>query len=603
VLNNLLGNAIKFTHEGLIHLRIEVVEADEQQALLRFAMRDTGIGLSKEQSDRLFRPFVQADGSTTRRYGGTGLGLTISRHFVELMDGKIAVSSAPGEGSTFAFTARFGIGQERRNMVERHHLHGLRTLVVDDQDISLEILSAMIQSWSGDVTTLRSGETVVEEMIRAEAEGRPYELILLDWQMPGVDGLEVARQIEQEAAAGRVQRQPMVVMVTAFDKDRLAEQAAARLDGILTKPVTPSSLFNAVMAVRTPSLARHQFDSRRPDSTPYEIAHPIRGAHVLVVEDNVINQEVAREFLEKAGLRVALADNGRLGVEAVRNGQFDAVLMDMQMPEMDGLEATRLIRTLPGFAGLPIIAMTAAAMPRDKQACSDAGMSDHVSKPIVPKELLAALVRWIKPREGMDSPALPSPDADFPPVAGIDSRQASVRLAGNRPLFMSLLGQMVDKFQGTITELRAAIADGQFEQAARSLHALRGVAGNVSAIEVARVASDAEAAVKDGKADEIPHLLDRLEDALARLFAAIISLPAEKRPRIGSAAPLTPAMLEPLMAALREQDAAALDLFNGVEPALEAAHGSEFADRLRTAVDGLHFDAALTQLKTMRGAQ
>lgn len=602
VLNNLVGNAVKFTETGEIHLRVEPVEADGQNARLRIAVRDTGIGLSKEQADRLFSPFIQADGSTTRRYGGTGLGLTISRHLVDLMDGQIAVSSAPGDGSTFAFTAQFGIGTERRNLAGRHHLAGVRALVVDDQETSLTILGGMIEAWSGHATTLSDSTHVVDHMTRAEADGNPFEIVFLDWQMPGLNGIDVARKIEEAAAAGRVKRPPMVIMVTAFSKDRLMEEAAELpLDGFLTKPVTPSALFNAVMDVRNPDRVQHA-KPVRPHGTPYEIARPIRGAHVLVVEDNVINQEVAREFLEKAGLRVSLADGGRVGVDEVRRHRFDAILMDMQMPEMDGLEATRHIRRLPGAANLPIIAMTAAAMPEDKQACADAGMNDHVSKPIVPAELLATLVKWVKPREQAEAPAPPPQTEDFPAIAGIDRRQAALRLAGNRMLFVSLLGQMVEKFDNAAASLRQALAGGHREDAARLLHALRGVAGNVSAIEVATVASAAEAAIRDGRDGDVPGLIDRLGGAMDELFTAIRShlgsVPAVAE---GAAAPLDLDALDALTRALRAQDAVALELFEGLKAAIASAQGAEYSERLRSAIYNLRFGEAADLLAAMGG--
>ncbi|MBC8037714.1 MAG: response regulator, partial [Rhizobiales bacterium] len=605
VLNNLVGNAVKFTESGEIHVCVDFVEGDEQQVVLRISVRDTGIGLTKEQSDRLFRPFVQADGSTTRRYGGTGLGLTISRHLVELMDGTIAISSAPGQGSTFAFTARFDIGDERRDLDARHQLQGVRALVVDDQQTSLAILGGMIEAWSGHATTLSDSTHVIDEMERAEAEGSPFEIIFLDWQMPKMNGVDVARKIEQAAASGRVKRPPMVIMVTAFSKDRLMEEAATvPLDGFLTKPVTPSALYNAVMGIKNPGRSLRA-NADRSGATPYDLAQPIRGAHILVVEDNTINQEVAREFLEKAGLRVSLADNGRIGVEAVRQNSFDAVLMDMQMPEMDGLEATRQIRLLPGGEGLPIIAMTAAAMPQDKQACADAGMNDHVSKPIVPGEMLSTLVRWVKPRESADIPLAVADDEDFPTISGIDSRQASLRLAGNRKLFLSLLYQLADKFDGEAESVREAIVATRWDDAARRLHALRGVAGNVSAIEVATLASAAEAAIRDGRQDDVPELLDRLEVALGVLFGAIRSfLAGVTSPAApGVAKPLHDGALEELKNALRTQDAVALELFESMKDDIELCLSPQSSERLRAAMENLRFGEAADLLSNMGGGR
>ena len=610
VLNNLVGNAVKFTDRGEIHLHVEPVERDERQALLRFTVRDTGIGLSEEQLARLFRPFMQADGSTTRRYGGTGLGLTICRHLVEMMDGEIVASGAPGEGCTFTFTARLGLGEERRNLTERHHLQGLKVLVVDDQETSRQILRTMIEFWSGRSVALTSGERVIDEIERAEAEGSPYELVLLDWQMPGLDGVEVARLIERASAAGRVRRTPMVIMVTAFSKDHVLEKAGSvHLDGFLTKPVTPSSLFNAVRGVRDPSLTLPVDDVHLVDVTPYGTLRPILGAQILVVEDNTINQEVAREFLEKAGLRVSLANNGREGVEAVRGGDFDAVLMDMQMPEMDGLEATRIIRTLPEGRLLPIIAMTAAAMPRDKLACAEAGMNDHIAKPIVPKELLDTLLKWVRPRASIDAPPSRSvaTGSQFPEFPGVDGRQASARLAGNRALFIFLLEQMAEKFANTPAELRSVISAGDRDDALRLLHSLRGVAGNVSANHVASLASEAEAAIRDARFGRLPALLDQLDGALRSLFSAIrIRLGGGGSDSIAGSippvVPLDPQAVAALVRALREHDAVALDQYQALRSAFAAGHGHAFAGRLGSAIEGLRFAEAMEMLHGIGGS-
>jgi len=630
VLNNLVGNAAKFTETGEIHLRVEMTACEQDEATLRFSVRDTGIGLTREQMDRLFRPFLQADGSTSRRYGGSGLGLTICRRLAELMGGDITVSSAPGQGSTFTFTARLGLGPERRNLETRNHLHGLKVLIVDDHETSLHILEALIVSWSGEAAILSRGERVMDELARAETAGRPFEIVLLDWQMPGIDGIEVARQIEWEAAVGHIKRPPMVFMVTAFCKDRLlAEAKAVHIDGILTKPVTPSCLLNEVNAVRSPGTMTQLRTADRSQATPYDMAEPISGARILVVEDNKINQDVAREFLEKAGFQVFLADDGHQGVDAIREHCFDAVLMDVQMPGMDGLEATRLIRRLPGGDVLPIIAISASAMPRDKQACAEAGMNDHIAKPIVPKDMLGTLLKWVTPRKPVPvSPLRPVPfpsvsaparrtsvqsppglAAPFPDLPGVELCQASERLAGNRALFVSLMKQLADKYEHTGEAVRDAIAHGRPDAAARLLHTLRGAAGNVGANDIAGLTATAEIAIRDGRDDDVPALLDRLDAGLGALFAAVRAIPADAPippvgppagTRIGARAvpeavapkELPKDALEALLTALRASDAAALDQFEHLRPAIAAVYGPAFADRLQVAVDGLCFEEA-----------
>ncbi|MCQ8119946.1 response regulator, partial [Methylomonas rosea] len=369
VVDNLVGNAIKFTEQGEVHVRIEKRDATADSVCLRFAVRDTGIGLTPEQSSRLFQPFVQADAGITRRFGGSGLGLTICKRLVEMMNGQIALSSEPGRGSTFAFTVWLGLpdSQRRERKIGRglQDLRAMRTLVVDDQDTSLLILRSILESWRFPVATANNGELGLRLFEAAEQRGEPFELLLLDWKMPGMSGLDFARAI---AGLKPDNRPPITVMVTAYGRDELADAAReAEIDALIGKPVTPSDLFDVLIG-----LQRHETRRTLPVAAVFKTAHAlldgIRGAHILLVEDNELNQQVASEFLQKGGLRVTVANHGREALAKLENQRFDAILMDLHMPVMDGLEATRRIRALPVGKDLPIIAMTAAAMAQDRAA-------------------------------------------------------------------------------------------------------------------------------------------------------------------------------------------------------------------------------------------
>jgi signal transduction histidine kinase/CheY-like chemotaxis protein len=393
VLNNLVGNAVKFTPRGEIVVRAELVARQAERACLRIAVRDTGIGLTKEQTGRLFDVFSQADGATARRYGGTGLGLAICKRLVELMDGTISVESEPGVGSTFSFTAWLGLPTVQRERIDLHRTRGMRTLVLDGQPTERQALSQMLQSWRFQVGTASFADDALYKLRRAAGQA-PYELLLLDWKTAGLDLFQQARRILAERTPG-----PLAVVVLALPHAREAVQQELQGQAgccVLPKPVTPSRLFEAVVRLQHGEAPVAATPGPRLDLA--QAMRPICGAHVLLAEDDLVNQQVATAFLEMAGLSVTVARNGLEAVDCIKREHFDAVLMDMQMPEMDGLHATRAVRLLPQGAHLPIIAMTAAAMEEDKQACLAAGMDAHVSKPIDPKELVRTLLAWVPAR-------------------------------------------------------------------------------------------------------------------------------------------------------------------------------------------------------------
>ncbi|HEX7650105.1 MAG TPA: response regulator, partial [Noviherbaspirillum sp.] len=385
ILTNLIGNAVKFTERGEVMMKVEWLENTGAQVKLKFSVSDTGIGMTPEQTQGLFQAFSQADGSITRKYGGTGLGLAICKRLVEMMGGTIWVHSEPGAGSVFSFTAWFGLGQDDRPHRKIDGVKGLRVLVVDDNADARRVLAGHCATLPLLVDEAVSGRTALEAVREAEAVERPYRLVLLDWSMPDMNGIDTARAIKYDAGLAEP---PAVVMVTAFGREDVREEASkVPLEGFLTKPVSASTLVDTLV----------ELYGRVAQPAPASSQRQVRldGLRVLLVEDNAVNQMIGSELLSSAGVIVEVADNGRIAVDRLRSGaQFDIVLMDLQMPEMDGYAATIALRKEARFDSLPIIAMTAHAMAEERERCIDSGMNDHLSKPIDPDLLFATLARW-----------------------------------------------------------------------------------------------------------------------------------------------------------------------------------------------------------------
>ncbi len=544
VIVNFANNAVKFTEQGEVAIRIAVAHAFDREVLLKISVRDTGIGVTDEQRARLFRSFEQADTSTTRRYGGTGLGLVISKHLAELMGGEVGVESAAGAGSTFWFTVRVGYGQARsRALLPAPDLRGRRMLVVDDNANACEVLVDMLRSMTFVATAVTSGAAAITEIARASAAGEPWDVVFLDWQMPVMDGVATAHEIRRLGLA----QPPHLAIVTAYGRDELVTAAnAAGIEDVLIKPVSASLLFDTAMhmlgGVR--ELHRDEDDEVAPATDLAAIA----GARLLLVEDNDLNQEVASEMLRQAGLVVDIAGNGAIGLEMARTGAYDGVLMDMQMPVMDGLTATREIRKLPQCAGLPILAMTANAMAGDRERCLDAGMNDHIAKPIDPDDLWKKLLRWVKPRTAAttlaqpSAPSLPtagteagaasasppstSATADLAGIEGLDVDLGLRQAMGRVTLYRSLLDRFVHGQRDFPARIAAAIVDADWVTAERLAHSLKGVSAQIGATSLRGIAEALEVAVRrrlpaatlDDQQAAIAHALDALIAAIvARL--------------------------------------------------------------------------------------
>ena len=546
VLNNLVSNAIKFTEQGEIHLKVEIVSQVYGKIMLRFTVRDTGIGMDKTQANRLFNAFCQADSSITRKYGGTGLGLTISKQLVKMMGGDIVLTSAPGEGSTFAFTACFGKGSANSNSHHKHETHGVRALIVDDQETALIVLEHYLQTWQFDVTGTTSGEDAMDLITIADRKGRPYEILLVDWRMPGMDGLELIRLVEAEARQGKLKRTPTIIMVTAYDREALLNEAGTtHIDTVLVKPVTPSALYESLLHIQQPHLASREMNLSAQKANLKEgridllgLAAPIRGAHILLVEDNDINQEVATAFLNKAGLVTTVANHGGEAVEWVQKEAFDAVLMDLQMPVMDGFMATKLIRELPQGKDIPIIALSAAVMIHDKQASEQAGMNDHVSKPLDPVQLINILLKWVKhsrdmvPISDVWNSAPPAIDSLPDALPGFDLDSALVRLGGNRALLIKLLLRFATDYASTFFQIVELLSENQSSRAAGLLHRINGASSSLGATALAESAQRLENEIRSGKPLQSKDVFaKRLDDAIKAIKSHIQPASQHDRPQ------------------------------------------------------------------------
>lgn len=509
VLINLGNNAAKFTERGEIVVGVERLGGDESRVELHFWVRDTGIGMSEEQCERMFQSFSQADSSTTRRYGGTGLGLAISKRLVELMGGRIWVESAIGCGSTFHFSLSLEVQRnaQPRRMFTADELLGTRVLVVDDNASAREILAGMASSYGVEVDVADSGRAALRVLVEAEQKSLPYDLVLMDWRMPGMDGVETVRQMH----AANLARTPSVIMVTAFGRDEVREQAerqGVHLPVVLTKPVTLSTLLEAIGMVLGKVPQADTRASERCEQNASEIAS-LRGARQLLVEDNELNRELASELLQGAGIELRQAFDGQQALELLdQDADFDGVLMDCQMPVMDGYTATRRIRQQPRFAKLPVIAMTANAMASDRERALASGMNDHISKPLNVAGMFATLAKWIRPRAGRQSLATgvgtPEAAGQLPgSLEGIDLAAGLATCMGKRELYLRLLRKFHATQSSFGEQFESALVGDDPTAATRLAHSLRGTAGNIGAGKVAQVAAALEQACLSGDTTEL----------------------------------------------------------------------------------------------------
>jgi len=609
VLLNLANNAVKFTERGEVVVGIEKGERDENGVELHFWVRDSGIGMTPEQCARLFQPFSQADSSTTRKYGGTGLGLAICKALVDLMDGRIWVESEPGRGSTFHFTARFGLPQEAGLpwRALREAWAGMRVLVVDDHDTAREITADIATRLGLEVATAADGRAALDAILEAEVRGKPYHLLLIDWKMPVMDGLETLRQL----ATQHLLQIPAAIMVTAYGREEAlgeAQRKGVALECVLTKPVLPEQLIEAI----NQAAGKRATVERRAGADPAErqrLLARLGGGRVLLVEDNEINQELAVEWLRHAGIETALAGNGREALDLLRqDARFDAVLMDCQMPVMDGYEATQRIRAELGLDALPIIAMTANAMAGDRERALAAGMNDYLAKPVDVDQLFRTLASWMQSRNGQRKGTLPpAPRSDapaLPPLHGIDAAAGLAATMDNAALYRSLLQRFASGQAQFAAAYRLACANQDLESAERLAHTLKGSAATIGAKSVATAAGELERVTRArSDAATLAAKLQNLQNELLPVIEGLSVLQPSASGATaaeGKAADLAQLteLRTRLESLLRDGDAAATEVLAREGAALAALAPDTYRD-LAAAVDAFDFERALALLRQL----
>lgn len=607
VLVNLGGNAVKFTQQGQVVLKLRMAGQTDHAVSIEFQVQDTGIGVAPEHQKRIFEGFSQAEASTTRKFGGTGLGLSICRRLVGLMGGELQLASVLGQGSTFQFTLEFPLVRDvpqALQMPPRHRIAPRRTLVIDDNPVASRIVQAIVQSWGWPVDAAFDGRHAIDNVraaLREHAGDFPYDVIFVDWHMPGPDGWETTRQLRQLSkecgGAG-----PCIIMVTAQGRDALAQRTPdeqSMLNGFLNKPTTASMLLDAVMDSDNGAAALRQ--AARSMTGGRELA----GMRILVVEDNLINQQVADELLSAQGALVSLAANGQLGVEAVVAAAppFDVVLMDIQMPVLDGYGATRAIRERAGFKDLPIIAMTANAMAGDRDACLNAGMSEHIGKPFDVRQLVSLLIR-LTGFSAKDDPQdrTLAPVEPLPMIPGLDLAAALARMSGMRSLYVRTARDFANTLTTAGSELRLLLQAKDSDQAARLLHTLKGNSATLGAMLLSDEAARFEAQCQvQGGTEQCLQMLPTLEPLMASTRASMLqvvdllsspsSLAATPVAQGGLNAVAATEALQELRDLARAGDLSALQRFAELQNALDGLP-DEAMQALEAALQALELEAA-----------
>jgi signal transduction histidine kinase/DNA-binding response OmpR family regulator len=633
VVLNLLSNAVKFSDRGEVTVAVDLLSSQAGGLEVALVVRDHGIGMDGEQQASLFRSFSQGDSSTTRRFGGTGLGLAICRQIVEQMGGDLGVESAQGQGSTFTCRMRFAAGRAAGSEKPAAHIRALRVLAADDNAAARQLVEEIFEGWDMGVDLVASGDEAVAAFGSAAVDQKPYDLVLLDWKMPGMDGMEAVRELRrmQHGAPS-----PVTLIVTAYSVDEMAAEAGeAGVSAFLTKPIDSHALLETISSlfaegspqVTVPSSAPTR-EARAPVADGQvvdgQVAGPLRGLRVLLVEDNEINREIATELLTHAGLVVDCAENGRVACDKVaQNGRaYAGVLMDVQMPEMDGIEATTIIRRTWPMAELPIIAITAHAFEAERQRCLDAGMNDHVAKPVDPRQLIVTLDRWLKPaREGsaVTRSGAPSTSTQVATVAELPDRlgpfdiaEALKRVNGKAGLLRKLIVSFAATYGHAGQDIRDRIAAGQIADARRLAHSLKGVAGSLELRELQACASDVEQRL--AHEDLIPALaaIQALEPELDRAVAAAGKLAEAALPKGEAVAPHArpapsddgrdlSAACDELRALLRRRSLGARSAFERLAQDMGLDDAERAAHPLHHALQRLDYVAALALLEGLAG--
>ncbi len=611
VLLNLTDNAAKFTQKGEVKLSANLVKQLPYGVIIHFAIEDTGIGISEEQVKRLFSPFQQADLSTTRKFGGTGLGLVICRRIVEMMDGELEVESVQGKGSKFHFNAFFNLSNESVLSEESEmELRGKKALLVDDSETARMVLHEMLSTMGFNVLVAKDAFEAIEIFETEQVSHEPLTLMVVDWQMPGMDGLQLVREIKAKEGL----EVPSILMVTAYGLESVKEAAKNKLvDGVLLKPINISTLndsLHSILHLKGKTANGNNKAEVVLDTTQFK--QFLTGTKVLLVEDNDINLELAIELLKDIDIEVHTARNGREAVEKVQSMEFDAVLMDIQMPEMDGLTATRKIREDQRFKSLPIVAMTAHAMKGEREKSIAAGMNDHITKPIDPPVLYQALLKYIK---GMDAKGA-SVDTKANDVKliieGLDTEEGIRRIGGKKDAYLKLLATFVKNYNDLSLKMKPMVERHQLAELAALLHTLAGVCGNIGAKEIYGVVYPLSHGLKavsqePGKLLNIPQtkqiewIIEQVSELIKRINK---QLPDEKqqdavKPKMTSEDWIYG--INELARLVAEQDTQAVDHCHKILEVYQLDESQmELFKKVMSLIDEFEFDQALEILKNER---
>jgi CheY-like chemotaxis protein len=525
VLINFTGNAVKFTETGDVILRVKKIHENNHSVRLRFEVQDTGIGIPPERFNQLFKPFHQLDTSSTRRFEGTGLGLTISKNLVELMDGKLDISSEAGVGSTFSLELSLDKGAVQDIVSYRKiSLQECRVLVVDDNQHARDILSHMLRALSIDVTEANSGAAALDIINTQNAMGKTFNIIFLDWKMPGMSGIETAERINNLTLI----TQPKLVLVSAHSNHEIGSTIENLLGAILSKPVTPSALHDTVTSLLKNSNVKNEHNL----TLDINLYKNLAGSRVLLVDDNEINQDVVKELLGLVGANITVASNGQQALLCLKQTQFDVILMDVQMPVMDGMEATRQIRAQPQFSTLPIIAMTANARSDDREKCMNAGMNDYVSKPINPEILFRTLSRWHNNNTQLplnNQPTFP-PDrqqniilSNLYKINNLEVDLALERLLNNKTFYLKLIERFANERSNTVELIETALKENNQEEAIRQAHTFKSLAGTVGAVELQEIALQIEMGLHEQQdiSDSLINLRIKLRNFVSAIYTSL----------------------------------------------------------------------------------
>ena len=532
---NFVNNAVKFTSQGEIKIIVKAVSEQDDDITLNFAVQDTGIGISDKAKSKLFASFQQADTSTTRKFGGTGLGLAISKNLALLMGGSVGVESVSGEGSTFwlELTLKKANAQLVSPIDISAKLAGQRVLVVDDNEVSRQVLSDLLSDLSLRVETASSGEDAISMTRDAANAETPYQLIFIDWHMPDMDGFEVTNKIRSLGLVDEAK----VVLVTAFGREDVLNNAAKLgIQSVLIKPINPLLLLDTIMHHLEIEAVTSQSQPESADHAVVTDLSLLAGYHALVVEDNDLNQEVAVELLKYAGITSDVAKHGQEALDLLKENSYNIVLMDMQMPVMDGVTATIEIRKQAQLSKLPIIAMTANVLKEDRQKCIAAGMDDFIPKPIEPDNLWAMLFKWIQPSTHRKAPAKDYTEQALPQqnrlmlnanrkvpetIEGLDVRAGLKRVLGKEDLYLSMLNKFLSGQKNVLAEMQQSLQAKDWMTLERIAHTLKWLAANIGAQHIADKASLVESSAKQNNVNEVNHYLDSLSEPLDKILTAL----------------------------------------------------------------------------------